>query len=369
MTMTRSRALLACLPLTLALSLSACVTTADEGDEGQGSAAEGSVDATDPDATTAPAAGQDDVEEAEPLVLVASFYPLEWLSVQVAGDRAEVTTLTAAGVDPHDVELTPRTVGTLGSADLVLYAAGMQPAVDDAVAQQAQGHSLDVTTTIEMLENAGEDSHDDHGHEDHADDGHDGHGHGHGHDEDHTDEGHDDHDHGPEDPHFWLDPERYGQVAQEIAAELGQLDPDHAELYETNAAELVAELDRLDQEFDDGLADCASRELVTTHEAFGYLADRYDLTQTGVTGIAPESEPSPARLAEVAAMVQERGISTIYAEPILTADIAQTVARETGAQVLVLDPVEGVTDASAGTDYLEIMRANLQSLREGQSCP
>lgn len=116
------------------------------------------------------------------------------------------------------------------------------------------------------------------------------------------------------------------------------------------------------------MAQCRSRELVTTHEAFGYLAHRYDLHQIGITGIAPESEPSPARLAEVTAQVSELGVGAIFAEPILTDAIARTVANETRADVLVLDPIEGITDASAGTDYAEIMRANLDALREGLDC-
>ena len=130
----------------------------------------------------------------------------------------------------------------------------------------------------------------------------------------------------------------------------------------------MEELTDLDQAFTEGLASCESRDVVTTHEAFGYLADRYDLHQHGITGINPEAEPSPARLAEISAQIRRNETTTVFAEPILTDAIARTVAQETGAEVLILDPVEGITEDSAGEDYLSVMRANLEALREGLGC-
>ncbi|SOC54963.1 metal ABC transporter substrate-binding protein [Ornithinimicrobium cerasi] len=286
-------------------------------------------------------------EDPARLQLVASFYPLEYVLGRVAGDRAEVTTLTAAGVDPHDVELTPRTVGTLAGADLVVHAAGLQPAVDDAVAAQAPDTSFDVLPAADLLV-LGE-SEEEHGA--------------------HADEHEDEHGHGAEDPHFWLDPQRYADVADAVADRLAEVDPDGAATYRENAADLRADLEALDTELAEGLAGCRTRDVVTTHEAFGYLGARYDLDVVGITGISPESEPSPARLAEVADLVADLGIGTLYAEPLLPGGIAETVARETGATVLELDPVEGITEASAGADYLEVMRANLAALRTGQGCP
>ncbi|QFG68876.1 metal ABC transporter solute-binding protein, Zn/Mn family [Ornithinimicrobium pratense] len=312
------------------------------------------------------------------LSVVTSFYPIEYLASRVAGEHAEISTLTSAGVDPHDVELTPRQVATLGSADLVLYSAGMQPAVDQAIGVEAAGACVDLAPHADLLlvgesphdDHDDHDAHDDHDH-DHPDDAHDEDDEQHAHDEDDEQHAHDEddgHDHGPEDPHFWLDPERYGQVAEVIAAELIVVDPDNAAGYEANLELVLAELDELDQEFAEGLAECRSRDLVTTHEAFGYLAHRYDLRQTGITGITPDSEPSPARLAEVAAQVKDLDVQAIYAEPILRDDIARTIANETDTEVLTLDPVEGITDSSSGSTYAEIMRANLESLRQGLGC-
>lgn len=295
-------------------------------------------------------AGEEADAGSERLSVLVSFYPIEHLTSRVAGEHADITTLTSPGVDPHDVELTPRQVASVGSADLVLYTSNMQPAVDQAVQAEAGDRAVDLSPHADLLM-MGEAVHEHDGDHEHADaDDHDG------------------HDHGTEDPHFWLDPERYGQVARGIADELISLDPDNTTDYEANLELLLSDLEALDQEFAEGLAQCRSRELVTTHEAFGYLAHRYDLHQIGITGIAPESEPSPARLAEVTAQVSELGVGAIFAEPILTDAIARTVANETRADVLVLDPIEGITDASAGTDYAEIMRANLDALREGLDC-
>jgi zinc transport system substrate-binding protein len=348
----RSRTLLALLPL--GLGLAAC------GED-----------------TGRVAGGDQPAGDGDQLTVVTSFYPVEFLASRLAGEHAGISTLTSPGVDPHSVELTPRQVAALGDADLVLYSAGMQPAVDRAVESEAGDRAIDLAAHADLLL-IGEtpDEHQGHSHDeqDEGDPGHDeqdaAHESGPGHDEqDHDeDDAHDGHEHGPEDPHFWLDPERYGQVAEVVAAELSTVDPDHADSYEANLELLLTDLEALDQEFTDGLAQCRSRDLVTTHEAFGYLAHRYDLHLTGITGIAPESEPSPARLAEVTAQVRELDVRTIFGEPLLRDDIARTIAHETGTQVLTLDPIEGVTDSSAGTSYPEIMGANLEALRQGLEC-
>lgn len=237
-----SRGLIAALPLTVLLASCGTAGTDGEGGDGAGAAGDGAQ-----------------------VQVVASFYPLEYLVTRVAGDHAEVTSLTRPGVDPHDVELTPREVGSLGSADLVVFSSGMQPAVDQAVETQAAGHSFDVDGVADLLAvGESDEDHDAHADEDeHADD------------ESHTDEdehagdehaedehsGDDGHDHGGEDPHFWLDPERYAGVAEAVAEQLAGIDPEHAADFEANAAAFVADLEQLDEEFATGLARCESREL------------------------------------------------------------------------------------------------------------
>lgn len=290
---------------------------------------------------------------------------MEWATTRIAGDHAAVQTLTSPGAEPHDLELTPQAVADVQTADLVVYSAGLQAAVDQAVETEASDHALDVNDSADLEETGavGQDADDEHTDED----GHDGDGHA---DEEggHEEDGHEEHADGDLDPHFWLDPARMGTVSSAIADRLGEVDPDHAQDYRTNAEALVEELTALKADFDTGLASCEQEDMVTSHDAFGYLAQEYGFHQVGITGIVPDAEPSPARLAEVTRIVQESGVDTIYSEVLLGTAIAETVASETGAQVLLLDPVEGLTDASAGDDYIEVMQANLDALREGQHC-
>ncbi len=331
----------------------------------------------------------------------AAFYPLQWVATRVGGDAVEVSNLTPSGAEPHDLELTPRAVAALSDADLVFYLAGFQPAVDKAV-EGTSTRAFDATTAADLdLAFEGED---DHGHDDdddhvedddHADEDEDGTVDGHTEDEEHAEdadhiegddhdeagsdadhaedqEAHDEgdgHDHGPVDPHFWLDPMRLAAVADAFAAELGEIAPESAASFQANAQDLRADLEALDADLSDGLATCESRDIVTSHEAFGYLADRYDLTQVGIAGLRPSEEPSPSDLAAVVDFVEENDVRTIYFETLVSPAVAETIASETGAATAVLDPIEGLTDASDGDDYLEVMRSNLASLQAGQPCP
>jgi zinc transport system substrate-binding protein len=277
------------------------------------------------------------------LTVVTSFYPLQFATEQVGGDRVRVSSLTKPGAEPHDLELTPRDVVSLTKADLVVYEKGFQPAVDDAVAQAAKGPALDVSTAAHLDLYSNETTHTD---ESAAEDGA----------------------HSSADPHFWLDPVKYAAAGEAIAAQLERLDPAHASDYRGRAIRFTDRLHALDEEFAAGLARCNTRQLVTSHTAFGYLAKRYGLVQQGIAGVSPENEPSAATLRDLARQVRESGASTVYSETLVSPAIAETVAREAGARVAILDPLEGITDASAGTDYFEVMRANLGTLRAGQGC-
>ncbi len=280
------------------------------------------------------------------LTVVTAFYPLQYVTERVAGDQAAVSNLTKPGVEPHDLELSPKDVASVSKASLVVYLEGFQPAVDDAVEHEADS-SLEVSEAADLTRPAIPEEEEGGEHADGAD--------------------HVEHEL-TGDPHFWLDPTRLGAVATIIADRLARLDADNAQTYRANTAKLTDQLDTLDGEFKQGLASCQNKALVTSHQAFGYLADRYGLTQLGITGLSPEHEPSPAELAEVARFVRTRNVKTIYSETLVSPAIANTVARETGAQTAVLDPIEGITDASAAHDYLGVMRANLKTLQKGQSC-
>jgi zinc transport system substrate-binding protein len=275
------------------------------------------------------------------LDVAAAFYPLQYVTEAVGGDRVEVENLTTPGAEPHDLELAPRQVAQLGEADLAVYLSGFQPAVDDAVAAQAPA-ALDVAQEVDLVPAQHADEHGDEPADEHADES--------------------------VDPHFWLDPVRLADAGDAVAARLAELDPEGAQTYEANAARLREELQELDAELSAGLASCDVDILVTSHAAFGYLADRYGFTQVGISGLDPDSEPDPRAIAEVADLVRESGVTTVYSEVLVDPAVAETVAAEAGATTAVLDPVEGITDRSAGDDYPSVMRANLQTLREGQGC-
>lgn len=262
------------------------------------------------------------------LQVVAAFYPLEFVVDQVGGDHVEVANLTPPGSDPHSVELAPAKVDEMAAADLVVYLSGLQPATDDAVALAPPQRLLDAAGAAELTSAAGED--------------------------------------GGLDPHFWLDPTRLAEVARQVAEELADADETNAEEFRENAQALAAELDALDSEMGESLAPCAGATLVVSHEAFGYLADRYDLRQVGISGINPEAEPSPARLREVAQVVESEGVQTLFFETITSPKVTQTLAEELGVATAVLDPLEGQSDA--GADYLDVMRANLDALTDGLVC-
>lgn len=265
--------------------------------------------------------------------VVAAFYPLAYAAQQVGGDRVTVETLTKPGGEPHDLELLPRQILDIQDAALVVHLSHFQPAVDAAVAAHAAERSLDVAEAADLLT---------------------------------LTEGHD---HGAVDPHFWLDPTRLAAVGEAIADRLAQADPAGAAAYRANAAAFTAQLTTLDAELETGLATCTNRDLVTGHSAFGYFAERYGFTQEPISGLSPDLEPRASDLAHVVEFVREHDVRTIYAETIASPLITQTLARETGARIAVLDTVEGISDESAAADYPGVMRANLATLRLGQDCP
>jgi zinc transport system substrate-binding protein len=295
--------------------------------------------------------------------VAAAFYPLQWIAEQVGGDDVSVSSLTPAGAEPHDLELTPKQVAQIGETDVLLKLSGFQPAVDDAAPDGDQ--VLDVADVVDLDLTTSEHDHDHEGEEGHSDEEEEAHAEEEGAHAD-EEEGHDDEK--VADPHFWLDPTMLAEVAPALAERFGELDPDNAAAYQERADETVALLEGIDEDFTAGLADCESTDLVTSHEAFGYLARRYDLTQVGINGLSAEQEPSPARLAEVTDFVNDNDVRTIYFETLVPSDIAQTIADETGAETAVLDPLEGLTDESAGDDYPSVMAANLEALRAGQPC-
>ncbi|MEU7851624.1 metal ABC transporter substrate-binding protein [Micromonospora parva] len=274
--------------------------------------------------------------------VVAAFYPLQFLAERIGGDAVRVTNLAKPGAEPHDLELNPSQVGEVSDAELIVYLKGFQPAVDDAVAQNGGDRAFDVTSVQPLLDaSAG--------------------GHDHEGEEGHTEES------GGKDPHVWLDPTRLAGIGDQLAQRLGTADPDHAADYTARAAALRTDLTTLDDEFKHGLATCQRREIVTSHAAFGYLADRYQLDQVGITGLSPDVEPSPQRLAHVIEEAKEHQATTIFFETLVSPKVAETIAGQVGAKTAVLDPIEGLAAGSDG-DYLSVMRTNLRTLQTALGC-
>jgi zinc transport system substrate-binding protein len=260
---------------------------------------------------SAPAAGGNET-------VAASFYPLAYAAQEIGDGGVEVSNLTPAGSEPHDLEVSPQDVAAIQQANLVLLLGrGFQPQLEDAAGSGGKVLRLLDTPGLGLHPNG--------------------------------------------DPHVWLDPIRYAR----IVARIGQA------LHEpAAAARLQTRLKGLDREFAKGLAHCERHEIVTSHEAFGYLAERYGLEQVAITGLSPEVEPEPAKLEHVIEIVRMRGATTIYFETLVSPRIAETVARETGAKTAVLDPIEGLTkdELARGADYFSVMRKNLRALAAGLGC-
>ena len=274
------------------------------------------------------------------LDVVASFYPLQYLAEEIGGTHVNVTNLTEPGKEPHDLEISARQTAQLQEADAVLYLKNLQPAVDDAVAQSGVKTKVDAASLTTLEKHGNEVG-------------------GHAAAHDHS-EGEDT---GAADPHVWLDPVRFGQVAEGVSAALKKADPKHAADYEKNTAALRTKFTALDKDFRDGLANTKTKTFITTHAAFGYLAERYGLTEEAISGLDPESEPSANRVKDLETMAKADGVTTVFYETLVSDKTARTIAGDAGLRTDVLDPLEGITDKSRGSDYMQVMESNLKALQ------
>lgn len=285
--------------------------------------------------------------------VAAGFYPLAWVAEKVGGDSAEVQLLTRPGQEAHDGGLTIERTAQLAEADLVLLSADLQPEVDASAEQNARGRVLDVADVVDLLPA------EEHGHGDHE------------HEDEHGDEegaaGHEGHDHGDEDPHFWLDPLLMADLGDAVAAELAEVDPEHAAAYARDAEALRQELVALDTEYAERLAGCARTTVVVSHDAFGYLR-RYGLTFEPIAGLSPDAEPTPADLQHLQELIRTEGITTVFSETLGTSALAGSLARDAGVVTDTLDPIEGLADSGSDDDYLSLMRDNLSALERAGGC-
>ncbi|MFC8366435.1 MULTISPECIES: metal ABC transporter substrate-binding protein [unclassified Streptomyces] len=286
--------------------------------------------------------------------VVASFYPMAFLAEQIGGEHVSVTSLTEPGQEPHDLEISAKQTAQLEESDAALYLKGLQPTVDEAIGQSPVETKIDAATLTSLEEHGTEvgGHEEEHSEEEHAEEGHAEEEHGHEHEHE-----------GGKDPHIWLDPVKYAEVAEGVGKAFEKADPDHAADYKKNTAALVGKLNDLDEKFKTGLADKKTDVFITTHAAFGYLAERYGLTEEAISGLDPETEPSGARVKELQAMAKADGVTTVFYETLVSDKTAKTLAGDTGLKTDVLDPIEGITDASRGDDYFQVMEANLKALQ------
>ncbi|MFF7130963.1 MULTISPECIES: metal ABC transporter substrate-binding protein [unclassified Streptomyces] len=298
-------------------------------------AAAGALAALSACSTDSAAAGNTDKFD-----VVASFYPMAFLAEQIGGDHVHVTSLTQPGQEPHDLEISAKQTAQLQESDAVLYLKNLQPSVDDAVSQSEIKTKIDAAALTSLEEHGNEVG-----------------GHAAEHDDEHGEES------GGKDPHIWLDPVKYSEVAKGVGAAFEKADPDHAADYKANTAALVKKLDALNTQFKDGLANTGTKVFITTHAAFGYLAERYGLTEEAINGLDPESEPSADRVKDLEKMAKADGVTTVFYETLVSDRTAKTIASDAGLKTDVLDPIEGITEKSRGKDYFSVQEANLKALQ------
>lgn len=268
----------------------------------------------------------------EKVTVSAAAYPLAFLAERIVGNAGTVTNLTPPGTEPHDLELTAQQIAAMSNTDAVVYIAGFQSAVDNAVASTPPKLAIDVTKGITMIpaSTSGKST--------------------------------------AKDPHIWLSPANMVTMAKTISTELSTAKPALASTFQTNTTALITDLEGLNQQYKAGLSQCQRTQFITSHAAFGYLARDYGLTQIGIAGLDPTEEPTAARIAEVQKLAKQYGVTTVFFETLVSPAVAQSIAGDLGIKAAVLDPIEGITKESAGSNYLEVMKSNLKALQEANGC-
>ena len=310
------------------------------------------------------------------LTVSTSFYPIQYLAEAIGGPLVKVSTVTPSNVEPHDFELSGKETAELSKADLIAYVPGFQPSLDKAVKEVGSGPTVvDLSKPANLVHHEGVEEEHEHSEEASAgatdaasagataqssEAGHDDHGHA---EHSHA-EGSEDHD-GDLDPHFWLDPDRMVKVAETLEASFAKIDPANANDYKAGLDKLKTALTGVDNQYKQGLTSCQHKTFITSHAAFGYMAERYGLTQASISGIDPETEPSPAEMANIKSVVQSTGVKTIFTEELVSDAPAKAIAAETGAETSVLSPLESKPERG---DYTDAMTSNLERLKGALVC-
>lgn len=279
-------------------------------------------------------------ESVGKIKIVTSFYPLYELAKQIGGEKVVVKNIVPAGSEPHDYEPTPLDIVDLQKADLlIINGAGLEPWVNKLLPdlEKRRVKIIDESKAVTVLQTNNEN-------QQNADN--------------------------PFDPHFWLDPLNFLEEGRVITAMLSQISPENSAYFEKNAQDYFSKLQNLDKDFVAALANCKQHEFVTSHAAFSYLARRYNLTMIAITGISPDAEPEPKKIAELSLLLKAKNIKVVFTEPLVSSKIAKVIADETGASVMTLNPLEGLTNTEIqqGKNYLEVMKDNQAALKIALQC-
>ncbi len=269
-------------------------------------------------------------------VIVTTIYPLYDFTKQVTGGNADVKLLVPAGVEPHDWEPSPADLITIQNCDVFIYnGAGMEAWVDKIQHTVLAGKRVvNAAKSVQVLPA----QYDEEGGPAEA---------------------------GELDPHIWLDPVNVLSIVDAVQQAAAGADPAHKAEYKNNAAAYKQQLSALHQQYVEGLQGRKTNEIVTSHAAFGYLAKRYGLQQIAIMGLSPEAEPTAAKMAETIQYVKNQGIKYIFFETLVNPKLSEVIATEAGAQTLVLNPIEGLTDdeLAQGQNYITEMQMNLVNLK------
>lgn len=268
--------------------------------------------------------------------VVTSFYPLYYFASQIAGDMADVVNITPAGAEPHDYEPTSQEMARIeDSRMIILNGGGLEAWGDDVQKNIDPKQTLVITVgedlaTQKVLEEGKEIT----------------------------------------DPHVWLAPDLVGMMTDRIAEGLATIDPANADYYHNNNGALKAKLDALTAEYQEGLKNCASKNIITSHSAFGYLAMEFGLNQVSIAGLSPDAEPSPKQLGAISDFAKKNQVKYIFFEDLVSPKLSETIAREVGATTLVLHPIEGLgeVDIKEGKNYFTEMQENLKNLQIALQC-
>lgn len=268
--------------------------------------------------------------------VVASFYPLYFFSSQIGGNKADVTNIVPAGAEPHDYEPTAQDLAKIENSKLLVLNGGGLEAWGNDIQKNLDAKKTTIIvageglTTQQVTENGETGT----------------------------------------DPHVWLDPSLAEKMVDNIVRGFMQADPTNKDYYQSNATMLKSKLAGLDTAYKQGLSNCVEKNIITSHAAFGYIATTYGLNQVPIAGLSPDAEPSPQQLADIVKFAKDNNVKYIFFESLVSPKLSQTIATEVGAQTLVLNPIEGLSDEelAQGKTYLTVMQDNLANLQTALQC-